>query len=534
LGVFVGGWTLAAAEAICGGWGMGGGDWDNAAPTPNPPSPVLDGLAALLDKSLLKQEEGVAGEPRLTMLETIREYALERLEMSGEAEALRRRHADYYVTLAEQAAPWLTHAERRPWLEHLGVEYTNLRAALAWECEQAPQNQMALQLAGDLTWFWYFRGEWSEGRSWLEKVLAYHHTGGALDARAHALDGAGWLAALQGDYVRAHVWLTESEALWRARDQHVHLARNQFFLGFTTLGLGNIAEASARYEESIALCHDMDDRWCLALSLFGLGDAMKHVGGGTAQAHFEASLVVWREVGDAWGIALLLVNLGDVALQQGDYVMARAYEEEALLLLRESGEQSMTAWALCYLGHIARHQEDYERAEAYFTEGLMLFQQLGHQPGRATILSNLGNIAFYHGNHARAVALLHESLTVFGELKDKQGIPECLEGIARLASVAGQHPAGARRAARLYGAADAWREAAGLPLSPVHRAAYKRDLAVTRDQLDEVAWATAWAEGRALLPDQAIAEAEQALVETEASAADRQPDLLPPTPPTKS
>jgi len=310
---------------------------------------------------------------------------------------------------------------------------------------------LALQLAGDLTWFWYFQGKWSEGRRWLEKVLAGGAGKGAFDARANALDGAGMLAWLQGDYVHAHTCLEESEALWRALDRPERLARTLSCLGFPNLEEGNVVTARARFEESVALCHQVNDRWFLAMSLYGLCLVAQHTGDSGAQARGEASLAVWRELGDTWGISLMLTTLGDLMLRQGDYEIARTYLQESLLLRQEVGELSMKAWTLSHLGDIARYQEDYERAEEYFSQALALFQQLAHQRGLATILSSLGYVVFYRGDYTRAEALLRESLGLFRDLGLQRDI--VLFCLARLAEIAfaQEQPT---RASKLYSAVE--------------------------------------------------------------------------------
>ncbi|HEU5098749.1 MAG TPA: tetratricopeptide repeat protein [Roseiflexaceae bacterium] len=490
LAIFAGGWTLEAAEVICAREGISVGE-------------VLELLAHLVDKSLVVVEPQLHGKVRYRLLETIRAYALERLEASGEEPVLRQRHATYYAALAAQAAPWLTHAERKPWLERLAVEHSNLLAALAWGCEQVAEDQLALQLTGDLTWLWYFQGTWSEGRRWLEKVLTCGAGEGAFDARANALDGAGMLAWLQGDYIHAHAWLEESEALWRRLNRPERLARTLSILGFPNLEEGNVVEARTRFEESIGLCHQVNDRWCLAMSLYGLCEATRHTGDNAAQAWAEASLAVWRELDDAWGITLPLAALSDLALQQGDYELASTYLQESLVLLQEVDELSMTAWALSHLGDIARHQEDYDRAEEYFTEALALFRKLGHQRGRATVLSSLGSVVCYRDDYTRAEALLHESLGLFRDLGHQRDIVLCLARLADIAFAQAQP----MRAAKLYSAVEQLRANTDTPLSPSDRANLDRHVAMLRARLDPATFAATWEEGRAFTIEQAIVEA---------------------------
>ena len=188
LGVFSGGATLEAIEAVCDARG-------------DLPADVLDGVSSLLDKSLLRQEEGAGGEPRFVMLETIHEFAQEKLEESGEAEAMKRAHAEYFLALAEEAEPMLWGPEDAAWLDRLEQEHDNMRAALSWAIEHE-EAELALRLGGALRWFWYMEGYYGEGRRWLEAALG-KDGGAAAEARARALEGVGWLASSQGDLDRA-------------------------------------------------------------------------------------------------------------------------------------------------------------------------------------------------------------------------------------------------------------------------------------------------------------------------------------------
>jgi hypothetical protein len=209
LGVFVGGWTLAAAEAVC-----------NA--TNDLPVDVADGIASLLSKSLLQLGEGADGEGRFLMLETIREYALERLLESGEGKTLRERHLAYYLALAEAAEPHLRGAEQVVWAERMELEHDNFRAALAWAHERgsvesptADSIETELRLAGALFWFWDLHDHFSEGRRWLERALARTNGTARTTARAMALYAVGGLAANQSDFVTARARLEEIVAIWR-------------------------------------------------------------------------------------------------------------------------------------------------------------------------------------------------------------------------------------------------------------------------------------------------------------------------------
>jgi tetratricopeptide (TPR) repeat protein len=210
-----------------------------------------------------------------------------------------------------------------------------------------------------------------------------------------------------------------------------------------------------------------------------------------------------------------LLSLGDAAFYNAKLQQAQRHFQQALALGVEQGDLFASAWARANLGRVAHALGDNKEAQTYYTASLASFRQLGNRHDIAMVYLDLGRLARTQGHVAQAHRYYAESLIVFGAVMDKRGIPECLEGIAGLAGAIGQHPEDTQRAARLFGAAQAWRAEARLPLPPVHRAAYKRDLAAARAQLDEVTWATTWAEGRALLPKQVSAEAELALVATE-------------------
>jgi predicted ATPase/transcriptional regulator with XRE-family HTH domain len=358
LAVFAAGCALDAAETICGtgesGDGLAAGAGD-----------VLDVLTSLMDKSLLRPEDGTDAEPRFGMLETIREYALERLEESGEDEALSRRHAVYYRALAEQAEPALTGPEQPQWLARLEREHDNLRAALHWARESGDA-VFGLHLAGTLWRFWYTHGHLTEGRTWLDGFLEASGGGEVPAIRAKGLLGAGVLARMQGDYARAAALCEESLTLYRllGDTQGIAVALNV---------LGNAAVNQGDYERAIALS--------------------------------EESLALQRTLGHKRGIALALNNLGMVVLYQGDYRRARILCEESLALARELGDNRSIASALTNLGDVARDQGHCERAAAIYTEGIPLFQAMGDNEGVATCLEGVAVVAGAVGQQEFAARL---------------------------------------------------------------------------------------------------------------------------------
>ena len=449
LAVFAGGCTLEAVAAVC----QVGSQMEDD---------VLAWLSALVDKSLLQQEEPAAGAPRFAMLETIREYAREQLAAAGEEERTRQRHAAYCLSLAEQAEPALTGRDQAVWMARLEAEHDNLRAALTWSI-QAAETEMGLRLAGALWRFWWVRGYLSDGRGWLEDLLA--RRGEASTAvRAKGLRGAGVLAWQQGDYG------------W----------------------------ATALHEEQLALCQDLGDRRGIANALLDLGEAARAQGDyERARALYEEALALHRDVGETLGIAFALNNLGEVARAQGDYGRATELLGQGLALYRDVGHTNAVANALTNLGDVAQAQGDDGRARALYEEALAQYRDIGDTYNIAYTLARLGDVVGTQGDYPRATALLAEALVLCRELSNKPTIAECLARLARVACAQGQP----ERGTRLCAAAAALCSTIGAPLLPSERALYERTVVAARSALGEDAFGAAWEHGQALPLEQAIAEA---------------------------
>jgi len=464
---------------------------------------VLDGLAALVDQSLVRREEEPGGEPRFTMLETIREYSLERLEASGEAATMRRHHAAYYLVLAEQADQGLHGPQQAAWTARLEREHDNLRAALAWSQGTAGSAEVGLRLVGALTWFWRIRYYQSEGRRWSQSALALPNAAQHPAARAKVLNGAGYLTAEQGDLVAALSLQEESLALFRTLGDKRGSAETLAELGATAVAQGDYPRAALLCEESVALYQELGDRRGSAWPLLWLGNAVGTRGDyARAMALFEESLARYQEAGDIGGIGLALSNLGGTVLNQGDYVRAEALCQEALTLFREVGLEHMIPVVLVGLGCVAYEQGDAARAMALLRESERWFREVGHREMLASTLQHLARIIYAQGEDAQARALLQECLGLQQQLGHKGAIAQSLVGFAALAARQ-QRP---ERAVRLYGAAVALCAASDLPMPGV-RADYERDLAAARAQLDAASLAAAWAAGQAMGLEQAIAYA---------------------------
>jgi predicted ATPase/class 3 adenylate cyclase len=447
LAVFVGGCTIQAIEGVC---------YEAGTSSSN----MLDALTALIDKSLLRQTEGPDDTLRFTMLEIIRAYALARLNMSDEADALKRRHMTYYLALAECAALEVTGPDQQAWLNRLEHDHDNVQAALQWALDQR-ELEAALQLCRALWKFWQCHSHYGVGRRWMDAVLAMSR-GLRLAVRAQVLCGAGWLAFSQNDN----------------------------------------AQATALFEESLALARELQDCANIAMALHGVGE-MAQLRGEYSQARalYNESLILFRELGDTVEIAWSLDHLAALASEQGDYTQALALGEESLALFRQIRHTWGIAVALRHLAQVAYAQGDLAQAKVRYQEVWTLLQDLGDKAGLAWTLSSLGEIAALQKDLADAASLFRESLTLAKELRDSEGIAFCLGRLAELAVAQERF----EQAARLFGAAERLLASHDTRLAPAEQTQWAHSVAALRTQIDESSFAAAWDAGRAMSLEQAIA-----------------------------
>ena len=517
LSIFVGACTIEAVEAVCAAPGDG-----------NEAKQVLDEVASLIDKSLLQQTEQEGEEPRLMMLETIREFGLEVLAASGELETIQQAHADYYLRLAEEAEPALTGVQSTLWLERLEREYDNLRAVMRWLFEQeiASQNaEMAMRLGSALERFWAVRGYVNEGQTFQERALAVSKEV-AMPLRAKMLIAAGRLSFNQGYTDRAEVLCGESLALYRELGDTHGIALSLYLLAGIARTRGNPAVARSLVEEALELWREVGEKERIVYSLLQLALLDSNQGEySRAQGLLEESLVIHRERGNKSGIADSLFQLAQVLFfSQGDPVIVRALLEEGLGLYKELGDKAGIASSFGLLGQIALSQGNATTARLLAEESLALYKEIGEKQGTAESLCFLASMTAFQGDYAAAQALYEQSLVILKEADDKWDIAYNLEGLASVIVLQGDPV----WAARLWGVAEALREAMGAPIPPVYRPAYERSVAAARKQLGEKAFAVAWAEGRAMTPEQALAVQGKAMIRT---AMDTR---LTSTPPVKS
>lgn len=448
LAVFAGGWDLEAAENICQGGTIGLDD-------------VLDLLTNLVDKSLVQVDEQKSG-ARYRMLETIRQYAAEKLTESGEATLVWKRDLEYFCRLTERAEPELGGANPIDWLNRLELERDNLRAVLERSQTAEGGAELGLRTTGALWWFWEQRGYFAEGRERLATALA---RAGELKQSlpyAKGLATAAHLAYRQGDHSAAKALAEESLTVYRQIGDKRGIA-------FVLSALGRIAWDLGDYETGLGL--------------------------------FEESLALSIEVDDKKWAAFVLGDLAYAALRPGDYPTAKARLTQVLALSQETGDKYATGFALSGLGEVALRQGDYAGATRLLEDSLELREHIGDKRGVGVSLGTLGWVAMRQEDWIKAKARVGASLEVRKEIGDKGGIAWCLERLAEIAEARGQFA----QAVRVFGAAASLRASIGSFIDPVDQPEYERRLTSLRMTLGEESFAAALAEGGALTLQQAIA-----------------------------
>ena len=388
LAAFAGGWTLEAAESVCAGGSVEA-------------SSILDLLASLADKSLVFVEMQ-RGEARYRFLETVRQYAQDRLLEASEGAEIRTRHREWCLRLAQRADPELRGPNQSVWLDRLETEHDNMRAALEWGKADAAGAPAYVLLAGALFWFWYLRGHWVEGRKWLEAALVRSEDVEPA-ARIRAFEGTAMLARDQGDHAHGDALAAKGLALSReVGDQH-GVAWFLLTLGISANAQSDRTRATTLTEESLALCEEVGDSWMSVIVLHTLGHiALKQAEYGRASAFFEKSLSLSREVGDKYLIAMELRNLGYVALTQGEYPWAATLQKESLTLCKDVGPRWLTEVCLRDLALVACAAGNYKQAARLFgaaeASREFLERSMGervlHDRGVASAKAQLGDSTF--------------------------------------------------------------------------------------------------------------------------------------------
>jgi tetratricopeptide (TPR) repeat protein len=463
------------------------------------PETVLEGLARLVDQSLVLAEAPGTGAGRYRLLETLRQYAGERLQEAGEAEAVRARQAAWAAALAERAAPGLLGRDQLDWLARLDAEHDNLRAALLWSLGR--EAGTAVRLAGRLWPYWRMRDHHTEGTRWLAGALAGARERTADWARA-AL-GAGILARDRGEVTTARAHLEASLECSRAQHERELAAWALRDLGQLHLHLGELGTAEALLAEGLALARAAGDQRGAAATLMiqAQGAALRGAAG-QARALNEESLDAARLAGDRWLISAALLHLGIVAVDQGDLGAATPFLEEGLAVALDLGLLARAEQFRWQLGRVALAQGEPERAVPLL-EALRATARERDSPRElADALTDLGRAAHARGEPTEAAGLLADALRLRRAVGDRLGSVECLEALAAVAT--GVAPA---RAARLLGAAAAERRASGAPPPPILQPGLAATERAARAALGAPASDAARAEGEALSLERAVAEA---------------------------
>jgi predicted ATPase/DNA-binding SARP family transcriptional activator len=507
LGVFRGGWTLEAAEAVC---QVKHGE-------------TLELLGLLRDNSLVSvvdTEEGV----RFVLLETVREYASERLERTGQRKAVHQRHLDYFLRFADDAAGKLQGLESREWFERLEAEHDNLRAALSWclgaesreagtgkraeaeaskppSCLLAPAVETGFQLAVNLSHFWDMRGYWREGLQHLTRLLGQEGGNSLPSIRAAGLYAAGILSWRLCDTLMARRFLEESLAIRQQLGEQQDIATALHCLGIITLRLNNMDTARSYFEQALRINREIGNRSGEATTLRSLGNVVSAEGEYSAgRACYEQSLAIFRDLGDRNGEAACLTNMGYYVRDLGDFKTAQSCFERALAINRAPGHLGAIASDLSNLGETMRLQGDCATARSYLEQALELNRDLEHKEIQAEVLLSLGRVAQMEGDFRQARASLQQSLYIYRQVGFHMPVATPMEAFAELLALQQE----TRSAVRLYGAAQALRERLHLARPPILREPYQARIEALRSALGEAGFSRAWEEGTALTVEEAI------------------------------
>jgi predicted ATPase len=555
LSVFQRGRTLEAIEAVCVPQTIDDSSLNNLRGTLVTASnshsvDILPHVESLIAQNLLRQEEGVSGESRFTMLETIQEYALEKLDESGEAGEIRRRHALYFMALAEEAETHLTDAGQREWTDRLEYELDNMWAVLRWARERGYQGDkvavdIALRLGGALRRWWMVRGYFSQAREELDGLLSIAATLGCSgEGMAKALNSAGTLAWSQGDYPAARAALEQALLFGREAGAKSAIAITLNGLGIIASDQGDYTLARSFSEEGLALVRELGDKRAIAIEIHNLENLARSQGDyEAARSLFEEKvsllreardkqssawilsdlsgvaysegdndaaytlarqgLALHRELGENRSVAKSLNFLGVIALTKGDYDAARAYSEEALEIYRKLGDKQGIADSYTRLGDVAWYEGEYDNAHALYQDGLILRRELGEKRYVAISLNNLALTALMQGDYELAWSLCEESLIMRRDLGDKLGIAYSLGGLGTIAVSMG-HP---QRGARLLGAAEALLKVLEGVKDVESPLPYDQGIASTHAQSGQDDFEHDWGGGRAMSMEEAIAYA---------------------------
>jgi predicted ATPase/DNA-binding CsgD family transcriptional regulator/tetratricopeptide (TPR) repeat protein len=498
LSVFTGGCTLKSLVAVC-----------NSLDGQSTEIAILNGASSLIDKSLLSMVELDGYEPRLKLLETLREYASETLSTSEQFALTRRMHAYHYLSFVEEIEPGLLGSEQVTCLERLEQEHDNIRTALQWALEQGDDQErtaIALRMCGALPRFWDMRGHRGEGWNFLLRALAVHNETTA-PLRVKALDAAALLAINQSDHDLAIQMSEENLALCRKLGDIKGIAFSLHRLGGIAWAQANYAIAQVFEEEAVQHFRALHDDWSVASSLEVLTSIAIDQGAyDRAHVLVDECLLLWRKVGNKWGIAYALWLSGSIFLySQEDLAKAHSILEESLAISRSVGHKASVGYALINLGFATFFQGDFIGTRPLFEEGMSIFQTVRDRRGIALSHYAMGWLAFSQGEYAKARSLFEEGLNTLNALGHRWIMTLCLESLAGIHALEGQ-PA---KAILLWGAAENLRDIMGAPILPITRVFYEQMVEHARTQINEHDFSALWKKGQSM-PLQLVLATQQA------------------------
>jgi predicted ATPase/DNA-binding XRE family transcriptional regulator len=441
LGVFSGGFTEETVEEVCG---------VELAETM---------LAGLVEKSMIYKMDS----SRYSLLETIREYALEQLESSGDAESMHRAHLAYFLKMAKAAEPHLWDQEQEVWRQRISVDLDNIRSALYWSLERKESKEAEIELGATLIsvlwYFWYLIGAPGEAHHWLEIALQ---------------------RISQSNLVRAKLLLAYGSLVWQR---------------------GELTTANHVMQESVSLYYQLEDLHGLAEAIHMLAHIVfDRQNFGEAENIFRQSLAIYESLGNQVLVSTIICDLGMVACHRGDLQTARKYYEESLSSFTQLNVKDGKAQAILRLGDLARLDGNYKEANDLYEHALTINRELHISQEIACALHKLGFVALQHGDIRRGQALFRESLALQYAGDNQQGIAECLAGLASSQVMLSKF----EQAAWLFGAASGILTRTGLPMAPADLAEWQRDESRARDMCDRPVFNKAWAAGEVLNLKQAV------------------------------
>jgi tetratricopeptide (TPR) repeat protein len=487
--VFAGEWTPEAVEEVC--------IWEEASSSLERED-VLDLVGSLVNKSLVVMDQTAGADARYHLLETIREYALNKLREAGEETQARARHAAHFVKLAEATEPMLKGKAQLAGMNLLDQLFDDLRYTLDWLAGTEPQS--ALRLAVLLGRFWEISSHYSEGRAVLERMLQLA-VDAPLSLRARALGWQGLLTYRQGDYDLASALLQESLRISKSISDAQCEAQVLANIGATASARGDFTHAREWLEQSLAIAQRAKDANAEAYALLMLGNMSYGLGDeGRAQGYYEQALQMCRQQGDEVSVGKLLNNLGSLSHAQGNLVQARQCYEESLACTNKFGNRWMKNITLVGLGNVAYEQRDYEAARSFYAQSLQLARELGEKSTIGYALEGLGNVSRELDNLELARQHLHESLVIRRQIGAKEGMLYSIDSIIQWCLKEGR----SLPAVHLLAATRTLRDTLGMEYMPVEQSVFNDSLAKAAECMSSDAFGQAWIEGKQMDIDQAV------------------------------